>query len=250
MELIIDNRETKIKNFFENNDKYNNIVKFENLELGDFIIKYNDEIKYIFERKTIQDLANSIKDNRYHEQKQRFKFALDSNIKVSYIFESFRDYKSLNNNISICELKGNILLSGIVNTTLINNFGIFLTQNTDETIFLLEYFIDRMENNPDKYFIKNQNINHKCLMKKRKKENITKEKLLLLSLSQIPGISDKIATTISNKFNSIKSFINFLDPLEYDEKIKYLTNLEFKIKNNKVRKIGNKISERIVEFFF
>ena len=109
MELIIDNRETKIKDFFENNEKYNNIVKFENLELGDFIIKYNDEIKYIFERKTIHDLANSIKDNRYHEQKQRFKFALDKNIKVSYIFEYFRDYKSLNNNISICELKGNIL---------------------------------------------------------------------------------------------------------------------------------------------
>ena len=107
-----------------------------------------------------------------------------------------------------------------------------------------------MKTNPDKYFKKNKNINHKCLMKKRKKENITKETLLLLSLSQIPGISDKIATTISNKFNSMKDFINFMDPLEYNEKIKYLTNLEFKIKNNKVRKIGNKISEKIVEYFF
>ena len=107
-----------------------------------------------------------------------------------------------------------------------------------------------MTNNPDKYFKKNQNINHKCLMKKRKKDNITKETMLLLSLSQIPGISDKIANVISKNFSSIKEFINFMDNMEPVDKINYLSTLEYNIKNNKKRKIGNKIANKIVEFFF
>ena len=69
-------------------------------------VKYNDEVKYNFERKTIKDLANSIKDNRYHEQKQRLINSISSNIKTSYIFESFRNYESLTNDIKICDLNG------------------------------------------------------------------------------------------------------------------------------------------------
>ena len=85
MELIIDNREKKIKDYYNNkikenesieNIKYNDLIKFENLDLGDILIKYNNETKFIFERKTIRDLSDSIKDGRYHEQKQRLKYAI------------------------------------------------------------------------------------------------------------------------------------------------------------------------------
>ena len=50
MEFIIDNRESKIKEYYNqkilNNEKvqkeeYKNFIKFENLDLGDFVIKYN-----------------------------------------------------------------------------------------------------------------------------------------------------------------------------------------------------------------
>ena len=163
MEVIIDNRETKIKEYFISKiDSINwggNIkpnIKIDNLDIGDIIIKYNDEIKYIFERKTIKDLSDSIKDNRYHEQKQRMKYAIEPDVKINYIFEYFRSYESLIKEIEINNLRGDILLSAILNTTLINNFGIFLTRNTDETIFVLEELILRMLKNPDKYF---NNIN-------------------------------------------------------------------------------------------
>ncbi len=39
--------------------------------LGDIIFYYNDEIRYVIERKTICDLYSSIKDGRYKEQKAR-----------------------------------------------------------------------------------------------------------------------------------------------------------------------------------
>lgn len=65
MEFIIDNRETKAKQYFEKHE-YTNA---RNLELGDFVFKYNEDIVCLIERKTISDLLASIKDGRYKEQK-------------------------------------------------------------------------------------------------------------------------------------------------------------------------------------
>ena len=66
MELIIDNRET-IKDYFQDKD----YVKIKNLDIGDYIFKYDDKDILIIERKTIEDYAASIKDGRHREQKQR-----------------------------------------------------------------------------------------------------------------------------------------------------------------------------------
>ena len=259
MEVIIDNRETLIKEYYDNkinnnelinNNFYKNFIKNENLHLGDIMIKYNDEVKYIFERKTIKDLANSIKDNRYHEQKQRLINSISPNIKTSYIFESFRNYESLTNDIKICDLNGAVILSGILNTTIRDNFGVFLTKNIDETIFIIESFILRMFKNPDKYFDKKNEINNRYLLKKRKKDNITKDNILLLCLSQIPGISEKIASTISEQYQTMNNFITELNKLSNEEKINYLSKIEINIQNNKKRKVGKKISEKIVDYLF
>ena len=54
MELTIDNRES-IKSYFE--EKNYKWVKFENLDLGDYLFKYKDEPILIIERKSIEDLA-------------------------------------------------------------------------------------------------------------------------------------------------------------------------------------------------
>ena len=115
-EVIIDNRETKIKDYFSNQINNIDLFKFENLDIGDIVIKYNGVVKYIFERKTLRDLAESIKDNRYHEQKQRMKFSSSSDVKISYIFEYFINYDSLEPDIQISNLRGDVVLSAILNT--------------------------------------------------------------------------------------------------------------------------------------
>ncbi|MBG30879.1 MAG: hypothetical protein CMI31_12895 [Opitutae bacterium] len=262
MEVIIDNRETKIKEYYNEkiaNDekldkiKYEDFIKYENLDLGDIVIKYKDEVKFIFERKTIRDLSDSIKDGRYHEQKQRLKYALSNNIKVSYIFEYFMDYSNLTNFITVNEMNGEIILSGIVNTTLRDDFGIFLTKNTNETIFLLEAIVKRMIKNPNKYFNKTEGIegiNNSYIMKKRKKDNITKDNILMIFLNQIPGVSDTISKTLSSEFKSLNEFMSFLNDLSKEDKIEYLSNKEVKLNNNKKRRIGSKTSKRIVELLF
>mgnify|MGYP006099475359 CR=1 FL=1 len=250
MEVIIDNRETKIKEYFLRNNNIE-LFKYENLDIGDIIIKYNNKIYYIFERKTIKDLSDSIKDNRYHEQKQRMLHAYDSNIKICYIFEYFNGYINLNNKSGVNNLRGDILLSAILNTSLCNNFGTFTTINTDETIFILEELVNRMLKNPEKYFDKDNKINISCLLKKRKKDNINRDNILTLYLCQIPGVSTSIAEELTIQFKTMSGLINYLNNYENDlKKADALSNIRINIKNNKTRRIGNKTSTRIIELLF
>ena len=276
IEIIIDNREIKIKQILNNilnnnyniitakeldiNNKLSNIIKYENLDLGDIVIKYKGDIKYIIERKTLKDLGESIKDNRYHEQKQRMKYTLDKNIKIVYLFESFFGYDTLTKEIEISNLKGNTILSAILSTTLREDYGILLTKNVNETVWLLKEIFTRMLNNSTKYFIEteyniqrkksNDDINNSLFLKRRKKDNITKDNILIISLSQIPGISEKIAKAISKHFTNMNDFFIKLNKLNHNEKINYLKEITYSVKDNKIRKLGKKHSENIVNLYF
>jgi len=276
IEIIIDNREIKIKEILNNilnnnyniitakeldiNNRLNSIIKYENLDLGDIVIKYKGDIKYIIERKTLKDLGESIKDNRYHEQKQRMKYTLDKNIKIVYLFESFFGYDTLTKEIEISNLKGNTILSAILSTTLREDYGILLTKNVNETVWLLKEIFTRMLNNSTKYFIEteyniqrkksNDDINNSLFLKRRKKDNITKDNILIISLSQIPGISEKIAKAISKHFTNMNDFFIKLNKLNHNEKINYLKEITYSVKDNKIRKLGKKHSENIINLYF
>ena len=74
MHIKIDFRETdlfnKINAFLSTNKKENITVTSDNLPLGDIIICDDKGTeKLIIERKTLSDLAASIRDGRYKEQK-------------------------------------------------------------------------------------------------------------------------------------------------------------------------------------
>jgi ERCC4-type nuclease len=80
MELIIDNRERDILNILSD-------FKTANLDHGDIMITHNSQVFAIFERKTLSDLAASIKDGRYHNQKKSLLESYDAN-KLYYIISS------------------------------------------------------------------------------------------------------------------------------------------------------------------
>ena len=60
--------EKYIKEYFEKNREYDNLVSIKNLEIGDIVILVNQEPAILIERKTIKDLASSIQDGRLREQ--------------------------------------------------------------------------------------------------------------------------------------------------------------------------------------
>ncbi len=69
MELVCDNREKHLIPYFP---KYT-YIKTETLTIGDYAITKDNQIMYLFERKTWIDLAASLKDGRYESQVNKLK---------------------------------------------------------------------------------------------------------------------------------------------------------------------------------
>lgn len=253
MEIIIDNREKALKDYFiiNNNNLFN--ISYENLILGDIIIKYNNNLYYIFERKTNTDLASSIKDKRFHEQKSRLKeFVKDNtNVRIIYIYESLNIFPNYSKNDIVNGINGEILQSSIINTCLSDMFGIFITKSCDDTIHLLNEIFNRMIKRPERYFYDSVISNTNNLIQKKKKENITNNNILILMLSQIPGISVKISECVYSHHKSMNDLIIKLNDFEtHDDRIKYISGLGFPMKNDKIRRVGLKAGEKIINFIY
>lgn len=93
-------------------------------------------LDYIAERKKLDDLASSIKDNRYKEQKARLKFSRIPNI--FYIVEGFRT--------SFTTLPQQSLESAIINTQICDGFKVKRTDSIHQTakwLSQLSVFITR-----------------------------------------------------------------------------------------------------------
>ena len=119
------------------NDKKNIKVEERNLSIGDFIWIYKDTkdneeyiIDYLIERKTLNDLASSIMDGRYTEQKYRMKNSSFKNI--SYLFEG-QDL-SLN---GLGNINKNSINTAIFHTINIHDLNIIKSNSTMETIQIL-----------------------------------------------------------------------------------------------------------------
>ena len=91
MKIIIDNRERELINLlkaFSDNNGFKFVIEVEKLDIGDIIIKDdNDNTKLIIERKTISDLAASIRDGRYKEQSYRLNGNSLHNHNIIYVIE-------------------------------------------------------------------------------------------------------------------------------------------------------------------
>jgi len=235
MEIIIDNRENKLKNHFKNK----NYVKFSNLDLGDIIFKFNNEIVLIVERKTLQDLSDSIKDGRYREQKLRLLGNYPKD-KILYLIEGNMNRSK---NISISGLKLYGLFSCLINLLLRDKIKIYKTNNITETIRFIQNLSKKIKLQGNSFMEKSQ-IQYCETLKIKKKSNLTPHVCFLYQLSQIPGISHKMASVISEKYPSMFELIKcYLSEKENKETL--LSDLKIKLKNGKKRRIGDKASKNI-----
>ena len=214
LRIIIDSRETNLyNNIIERDlDKYTDkitIIK-QQLEIGDIHIEFNDLI-YVYERKTMNDLLSSVKDSRYKEQKSR----LLSNYKnVNYIIEG-TDIIASNNSHN-----QNLLTSIYFNSSYRDNIKVFFTKNVNDTITFLLLLSTKIIDKPHN-FIQNETLTKTepeyidiCKIKSKKSENIDKETCYLLQLSQIPNISKQIAKNIKDIYPSMKILLNTLETSE------------------------------------
>jgi crossover junction endonuclease MUS81 len=279
--LILDYREHKIKEYFDKYDfsKDKNLKKIEfkveNLDLGDILIKKDEKIVLIIERKTLQDLYSSINDGRYKEQKVRLKNNY-SDSQIVYIIEDC-NVKFVKNKFANFE---SIINGAIINSIFRDNIKLIRTKSVEDTIIYIKTLLKKVKNNieffencseisSDNDIINNQsnddsnnikiielksnNVSSKYVdnIKIKKKENNNPNNCNIIMLCQIPGVSTKISKTICDKYSCISNLVleyNKLNTLK--EKETLLKDYSYSINNDKTRKIGPVISKRIYEYLF
>lgn len=239
--LEIDYREKCLKDYFESKS-YCNIV---NLTLGDIVIKYQNNIILLIERKTAKDLAASIRDGRHKEQKYRL---MNSNLNpknILFLIEG--ELKDMVHG----KVDKKTLQGSIINTMFRDGLNVYRTEDIEETIYFIERLMDKVKK--DKKCVANlveeivePNIDYLDTKVLTKKKCLTPEVYNQFVLLQIPGVSKVFVETILQKYSSIKKIIQEYNNLETEkEKENLFTDLEL---IGKKRKIGKVISKRIYEF--
>lgn len=243
MEFIIDNRESIKKYFLENHPKTSKCI---NMDIGDFQINFNDEPIVIFERKTIEDLAASITDGRYREQKKRL---LNNYSKKQIIYIIEGDLTKDNKSIKFNKISKDTIYSTIINIYLRDNINIINTKNINETIEYLEQFCNKIEKQGINFLLKPNSEYKDDLVKTivpKKKSNMTPESVFISQLNCISGISLKSSQIIVTKYINMNNLILELNKLTQEERIKNISELTYISDKEKQRKLGTKFAEKLV----
>lgn len=268
MLIKIDYRETDLLNKIttilstKGLDDKNITLKSENLPLGDIIIcTDNGHEKLILERKTLQDLAASIRDGRYKEQSFRLNECNVHNHNIMYLIEgNLQNYKPFL--FGKAPIDKYALLSSFVSICYYKGFSLYKSNNIDESaewIIQLAFKIQKEAGNG--YYSKNitnetmnnesmnnenkndTEDNYSSTLKRTKKNNITPNNIGEIMLSQIPNVSSQVAIVIMEKFKTLK---NLMAALNADKTV--LRDIKTVNKSGQARKINKTSIENIYNY--
>jgi ERCC4-type nuclease len=277
MLIKIDYRENKLLELCQRHAAEGIQIKSENLPLGDIII-CNDEgqEKAIIERKSLADLAASIRDGRYNEQSFRLNQCEMPNHQIYYLIEGeLRFYKPF---VGMPDKK--TLLSAMVSISYFKGFSLFRTTNLEEsTEWLLQFAVKLQKEGPSArpYYMHTTNVvdssdlvsaslasaglasaglasadlasaglapGYASVVAKRvKKNNISPENIGEIMLSQIPSVSNAAALAIMQKFGSMAKLITALS-----ENTRCLDDITTANKTGQLKKISKPCINNIYQF--
>lgn len=260
MFIKVDNRETEVLNkinyLINSTESLKDIkVIVECLPLGDFIINDGEKDIIIIERKTLNDLSSSIKDGRYEEQSYRLNGINHHNHNITYLIEG---YIHKPNNILLKERNDKTMLySAMFSICYFKGFTVMRSFDISETALMICNLASKIMKSKDKhmyysYTIEDglQNVTEDIsekkycnVVKKVKKDNITKDNISEIMLCQIPGVSSQTAYAIFDKFKNIN---NLLKSIEKDKTC--LNDICTVDNKQKSRKISKKTIENILLF--
>tara|TARA_B110000908_G_C10194078_1_gene421992 strand:- start:116 stop:880 length:765 start_codon:yes stop_codon:yes gene_type:complete len=243
MELIIDNRES-LKDYFI--DKEFKWCKTKNLDIGDYIFNYNNELVCIIERKTIDDLANSIKDGRYREQKERLLTLFPKN-KIIYLIEG--DITKPNKSIKYNKVSKKTIYSSLINVYLRDNIAVHRTSNISESIEFIKEIGEKIEKQGTKFVNNTDKSDSLFNNLKSQKKQIDQKLVYKLQLSAIPSISSKSADAIILKYPNFNVLFNSLSNLSKEERFAQLNLIKCK-SGDKYRKLSKRVLENLDKYLF
>ena len=237
----------------------------ETLPLGDIIINDGTNDCIIIERKTLSDLAASIKDGRYEEQSYRLNGLNHHNHNIVYLIEGdmprFNAFKE--------RIDKQTLYSAMFSINYFKGFSVMRSNTIDETAMISCNMVYKLVGGlnagkrgfystiiPDDISSCDQNNNgddnkdkpasekdYCSVIKKVKKENITPDNIGEIMLCQIPGVSSTSALAILSQF---KTLPNLIQSIKENESC--LSNICTTDANGKSRKISKTAIATIVKF--
>ena len=239
----------------------------ETLPLGDIIINDGTNDCIIIERKTLSDLAASIKDGRYEEQSYRLNGLQHHNHNIVYLIEGdmyrFNSFKE--------RIDKQTLYSAMFSINYFKGFSVMRSNNMEETAMIACNMVYKLvgglksgkngfysntitnnpiSKNPDDNTSDDKNNNadasekdYCSVIKKIKKDNITSDNIGEIMLCQIPGVSSSSALAILAQF---KTLPNLIQCLKEDEQC--LNTICTTDANGKSRKISKTAIATVVKF--
>ena len=220
-------------------------ILVETLPLGDIIFCKDKEELLIIERKSVSDLAASIKDGRYQEQSYRLDGTQLHNHNIVYLIEG---------NMNRVNFDKSALYSSMFSLQYYKGFSVWRTFSLDETATILCNSIKYLAKSASTrigYYVNNTDeIKNTCdkdyvnVIKTIKKDNVTPNNIGEIMLCQIPGISANTALAIMEHF---KCMINLIADLQ-EHGASCLENVELKNAKGQSRKLNKTCIANIVKF--
>jgi ERCC4-type nuclease len=230
MLIRVDMRETELFSLFQMNlVGPTHSLQSEALPVGDVILSSADgETDYIvFERKSLADLAASIRDGRYKEQSLRLQaFPNVSNHNVVYIIEG--DFARYNDRFS--KIGKGALQSAMCSLNYYKGFSVVRTTSVVETYDIIHSYANKLAASPAPYG--HYHCHHDvggpaqseeggaqlgtvgyCSVLKVKQvkcENITPQNIGEIMLCNIPGVSTKTAAVIMKRYPTMRALMDAL----------------------------------------
>ena len=218
-------------------------ISFETLAIGDIIICDDENVeKVIIERKTLYDLASSIKDGRYAEQSYRLDNCELHNHNIIYLIEGNLERY----NPKRGRLEKRALVSAFTTLMYYKGFSLYKTDNISETADFIINCANKLQKTKKGSYYELDNkekVNYVDVSSRVKKNNITQNNIGAIMLSQIPNVSSAIALSVMKEHETIGKLIEALR-----ENSKILENITIETKGGKLRKISKTSTANIYNY--
>jgi len=198
---------------------------------------------FVFERKTLADLAASIKDGRYREQKARL-LSHYAPHRITYIVEGggMRWLRAGSAN----GLPHAVYQGAILHTLYRDGAHVVFTKDVDETADFLLAFAGKLAADPAKFEAGGDGatpLRTVALqgLKRCKMANIDAAACYRMQLCQLPHISSKIADAIAAAYPSMPQLVAALQPLSHDARVAALVKLPL---------VGKKKAEAVIRMLW
>lgn len=226
------------------------------LDVGDALLEVSEsgaEAPVVFvERKTLADLCASVKDGRYREQKARMKNEVarheDRSCTAVYVLEGFTSFGAgMDDAARRCGLSGDALRTILLDLQFRQDIRVFCTASVEDTAELLYGMWKRRarlfpRKDIDAAETPSPSPSPSLMYAKRNK-NITPATCFRMQLAQIPGVSDRIATAITEKWPTWTAL--FREVAEVRQDRQQVVDLFAGVPT-----VGKKLAERMHAFLF